>query len=127
MPRPQKWRRVCGLPGSARFGPLGGGSCADEIVTMTVDEYEAIRLIDLQGFTQEECARQMGVSRTTAQGIYDCARRKLADALVNGKILVIEGGRYVLCDGSEEVRGCGGCRRHRHGGMQERGGGPHGP
>ncbi len=78
---------------------------------MTVDEYEAIRLIDLEGFTQEECAGQMNVARTTVQGIYTGARKKLAESLVNGKVLLIEGGKYRLCDGSGS--GCGrGCRRH---------------
>ena len=66
---------------------------------MTVDEYEAIRLIDLSGLTQEECAGQMNISRTTVQGIYDEARKKLAESLVNGKILMIGGGEYQLCDG----------------------------
>lgn len=111
MPRPRKWRHVCCLPCNARFGPLDGK--ATETVGMTVDEYEAIRLIDQTGFTQEECAAQMNVARTTVQGIYVSARAKLADALVNGKALVIEGGDYVLCDGNEENCGCGGCRKHR--------------
>lgn len=81
---------------------------------MTVDEYEAIRLIDLDGFTQEECAAQMNISRTTVQGMYDSARKKLAESLVRGKVLSIEGGEYRLCDG--QGRGCGaGCRRRRCG------------
>ena len=81
---------------------------------MTVDEYEAIRLIDLDGFTQEECAAQMNISRTTVQGMYDSARKKLAESLVRGKVLSIEGGEYHLCDG--QGRGCGaGCRRRRCG------------
>lgn len=113
MPRPRKWRKVCGLPASCRFGPLDvrGG----DTVTMTVDEFETIRLIDVDGFTQEQCAAQMDVSRTTVQGIYDSARKKLAQSLVNGKVLLIEGGEYRLCDG--QGRGCGGngCRRYRHG------------
>ena len=58
----------------------------------------------------------MAIARTTVQGIYDSARRKLADALVNGKLLRIEGGDYILCDGLEQTCGCGGCRRHRCGG-----------
>jgi len=115
MPRPRKWRKVCCLPENARFGPLGGMQDGGETVTMTVDEYETIRLIDLTGYTQETCAEQMNVARTTVQGIYDGARKKLADVLVNGKMLLIEGGDYVLCDGLGEGRGCGGCRRHRHG------------
>ena len=119
MPRPRKWRKVCCLPESARFGPLGNTSEANPMVTMTIDEYETIRLIDLQGFTQEECAKQMDVARTTVQGIYDSARKKLADSLVNGKVLLIEGGDYILCSGQEESCGCGGCRRHRCRGREE--------
>jgi predicted DNA-binding protein (UPF0251 family) len=80
-------------------------------VNMTVDEYEAIRLIDLEGFTQEECAEKMNVARTTVQGIYAEARKKLAESLVEGKVLLIQGGEYRLCDSLG--KGCGhGCRRH---------------
>ena len=81
---------------------------------MRVDEYETVRLIDLTGYTQEECAAQMGIARTTVQGIYNDARKKIADALVNGKELIIAGGDYRLCEGLEETCGCGGCQRHRH-------------
>ena len=84
-------------------------------LNMTVDEYEAIRLIDLEGYTQEECALQMNVARTTVQGIYSEARKKLAESLVDGKILSIEGGEYRLCDGLEDTCRCGGCHRHRCG------------
>ena len=73
-----------------------------------------IRLIDLEGFTQEECASQMNVARTTVQGIYIEARKKLAESLVNGKVLLIEGGEYRLCEGLGNS--CGrGCHKHRHG------------
>jgi predicted DNA-binding protein (UPF0251 family) len=78
---------------------------------MTVDEYETIRLIDLEGLTQEESAKQMNVARTTVQSIYVEARRKLAQSLVNGWPLVIEGGVYTLCDDNDF---CGKhCRRRR--------------
>jgi len=114
MPRPRKWRRVCCLPETSRFGPLDLPRYALETVSMTVDEYETIRLIDLEGFTQEECAVQMNISRTTVQGMYDDARKKLAQSLIEGCNLVIGGGDYRLCDGDEP--GCGrGCRRHRCG------------
>lgn len=111
MPRPRKWRRVCCLPGNSRFGPLGVHINTEDRIMMTIDEYETIRLIDLEGFTQAECAEQMQVSRTTVQGVYAAARRKLAELLVNGKLLWIEGGEYQVCDG--KGRRCGrGCRRH---------------
>lgn len=103
MPRPRKCRRVCAMPKSNRFGPLNGG-CSGEVV-MTVDEYETLRLIDLAGYTQEECAAQMGVARTTVQGVYNDARRKVAQSLVDGKVLVIKGGDYDLCEGT--ARPCG--------------------
>lgn len=116
MPRPRKWRRVCALPNNARFGPLGTVPEAFPTVNMTIDEYETIRLIDLERLTQEECALRMGIARSTVQGIYDTARRKLSDALVNGKALLIGGGEYILCDGLLET--CGSCHRHRHGGRR---------
>ncbi|MPN55684.1 hypothetical protein SDC9_203368 [bioreactor metagenome] len=113
MSRPRKCRKVCCLPQSNRFGPFNGISHQMNVVMMTVDEYETIRLIDLENFTQEECAAQMHIARTSAQRIYNEARKKLADVLVNGKILRIEGGDYQLCDGLENTCRCGGCRRHR--------------
>jgi len=115
MPRPRKWRKVCCLPQSDRFGPLNAQPDQVMYVTMTIDEYETIRLIDLEGFTQEECADQMKIARTTVQRIYNDARKKLADSLVRGKVLRIEGGDYQLCDGLEKTCGCGGCQRHRCG------------
>ena len=108
MPRPIKCRHVCEMPRVKRFGPIDHEGNSD-IVTMTVDEYETIRLIDLEGLTQEECAEQMHVARTTVQGIYLDARRKLAEMLVGGDILDIDGGQYRICNGTRQ---CGrGCRR----------------
>ncbi len=115
MPRPRKWRKVCCLPDSNRFGPLDSPADAVNIIKMSVDEYETIRLIDLDRLTQEECAGQMNISRTTVQGIYDEARRKLAESLVNGNVLWIDGGEYQLCDGSGNGCGRGVCRRNRCG------------
>lgn len=103
MARPRKCRRICSLPKNACFGPVRGGgeaaasAAADEILVMALDEYETIRLIDLMEFTQEECAAQMGVARTTVQAVYNTARKKLALSLVEGRQLVIRGGDYILC------------------------------
>lgn len=113
MPRPMKWRKVCCLPESNRFGPLDLPESTENFIKMTVDEYETIRLIDLEGFTQEECSGKMNVARTTVQGIYNEARTKLAQSLVNGKVLLIEGGEYKLCDGEGNACKGGGCRKHR--------------
>lgn len=80
---------------------------------MTVDEFEAIRLIDLEGLNQEECAERMTVARTTAQAIYSSARVKLAEAVVNGRELRINGGDFILCDGTLPDCGCGHCHKRR--------------
>lgn len=111
MPRPMKCRRVCRLPQNCSFVPADGGK-GREPVTLTVDEYEAVRLIDGQGLSQEECGNYMDIARTTVQQIYTVARKKLADVLVNGRPLRIEGGEYRLCGGWEEC-GCGRCHRRR--------------
>ena len=111
MPRPYKRRRICAMPGCGRFGPIGGENAEPSVIMMTLDEFESIRLIDLEGLTQEGCAQRMEVARTTAQAIYNSARMKLAECLVNQKELHIQGGDYILCDGSAET--CGHCCRHR--------------
>ena len=109
MPRPRKRRKGCQLPVADTFIP---NSSNDKIVVLTIDEYECVRLVDHQGFSQEQCAEYMQVSRATAQLICDTARKKLAAALVNGCTIRIEGGDYHLCDGKETHCGCGGCQKH---------------
>jgi predicted DNA-binding protein (UPF0251 family) len=106
---------VCSLPQNNIYGPLNAISIEESIIIMSIEEYETIRLIDLQGFMQEDAAVQMNIARTTVQRIYNDARKKLAESLVNGKVLKIEGGDYMLCNGIESTCGCGGCRRHRFG------------
>jgi predicted DNA-binding protein (UPF0251 family) len=113
MPRPRKCRKVCCLPKSNLFGPLNIKNLEEKIIVMTVDEYETIRLMDLEGMTQEECAEKMNVARTTVQRIYNDARLKIAKSLVNGDILKIEGGDYKLCDESEPLCGCSRCHKQR--------------
>ena len=112
MPRPKKCRKVCHLPTEKEFIPYG--NCHQKsYVIMTVDEYETIRLIDYQGFSQEECGEYMHIARTTVQQIYTNARKKLSVVLVEGLPLKIEGGEYQLCDGKEHACGCGGCQKHK--------------
>ena len=113
LPRPRKWRKVCCLPNTNRFGPLNGCVSPDDVIQMTVDEYETIRLIDLEGMNQEDCTSHMNVARTTVQGIYNEARRKLALSLVEGRVLFIEGGDYHLCDGQSNCCRQGGCQKER--------------
>ncbi len=114
MPRPCKRRRICALPENRSFAPVNGNveSCEEkEKIIMTMDEYEAVRLIDLEGLSQEECAGRMEVARTTAQAIYNSARTKLARCLVEGLVLKIEGGQYRLCQREAGSCGCGRCPR----------------
>lgn len=118
MPRRKKCRKVCQMPPMQEFRPVGE-TARESAVILSVDEYEAIRLIDKQGFSQEECSSFMQVARTTVQLIYNSARKKIADALVDGLPLRIEGGDYRLCDGTEEYCDCGGCRKHRLGQMRK--------
>lgn len=100
MPRPRKYRRVCHFPRSLSFSPTESVGEPDPVI-LSVDEYETIRLIDREGFSQEACGEWMGIARTTVQLIYASARKKLADMLVEGKPLQIAGGDYRLCDGAQ--------------------------
>lgn len=117
MPRPKKQRNVCILPKNNTFGPINDFKDVEEYISLTVEEYETIRLMDLEGLNQEESANLMGVARSTIQRIYDGARKKMADSLVNGKAMKIEGGDYKLCSEYEERGKCEKCicQRHRYG------------
>ncbi len=109
MPRPMKGRRVLCMPELRRFGPVETPSGSRTAIGMTVDEFETVRLIDLEGCSQEECALHMGVARTTVQAIYASARTKLAECLVKGHELAIGGGMYTLCGEAPLVPGCSHC------------------
>ena len=91
MPRPKKCRKVCQMPQIREFHPLGR-ACGDPAVILTVDEYEAIRLIDRQGFSQEECSAYMQIARTTVQLIYNSARKKIAEALERDEFCALRAG-----------------------------------
>lgn len=107
MPRPKKCRRIGSYPDYRSFTP---GEAVPESwlrekdaeqrteapVVMTLDEFETIRLMDACGLTQEACAEEMQVARTTVTAVYESARRKVAAMLVEGKRLVIAGGSVRL-------------------------------
>lgn len=112
MSRPKKCRRVCEIPRTRIFFPENQKS-REQAVILTVDEYETIRLIDKEGLAQEACGELMQVARTTVQQIYASARKKLADVLVDGRPLRIEGGDYQLCSGGDPSRGCGDCYKQK--------------
>ncbi|OGS27784.1 MAG: hypothetical protein A2297_09945 [Elusimicrobia bacterium RIFOXYB2_FULL_48_7] len=92
MVRPCKCRCVCGKPPADYFKPRGIPVCNLEEIDLTLDEFEALRLADLEGLYQEEAAKKMKISRQTFGNIIECAHEKIADALVNGKAVKIEGG-----------------------------------
>ncbi len=119
MPRPRKYRRVCHVPESAGFDPAFSDG-TEQTLVLTVDEYETIRLIDREGLSQEQCAACMQVGRTTVQQIYATARKKLADALVEGLSLRIGGGDYQLCSGEAEACAHGGCFKQKYHQMYEK-------
>ena len=112
MPRPKKCRRVCDYPQTLTFLPEDHKN-REQAVILTVDEYETIRLIDKEGLSQEQCGDFMQVARTTVQQIYASARKKLADVLVDGLPLRIEGGDYQLCSGGNRACGCTNCYKQK--------------
>lgn len=96
MARPAKLRYVAQLPGVGFFRPVGVPANVLQGVRLSVEEIESIRLKDLEGLDQEECAQRMHISRPTFHRVIESARRKLADALINGKAIQIEGGNFGL-------------------------------
>ncbi len=108
MPRPRKCRRVGFIPNNQFFYPHLQNP---EEVVLSIEELEAVRLSDLEAMGQDAGAESMRISRGTFQRILNAARQKLADALVNGKTIRIEGGSYEV---SEPRGGCHGrCGRFR--------------
>ena len=92
MPRPRHYRRVAHLPPVTFYKPRGIPLSILEPVTLSVDELEAIRLADLEGLYQEQAAEKMNISRPTFGRVIESAHKKIADALVNGKAILIQGG-----------------------------------
>ncbi len=112
MPRPRIPRRIWFEPDVTYFKPAGIRMINLEETVLTMDEFEAVRLKDYENLSQIQAAKKMNISQPTFQRLYDSARKKIADALVNGKALRIEGGGpYRIMS-----RGFGGRRRFRRGG-----------
>jgi len=98
MGRQQLWRRVSSVPLVTYFKPSDLPLTDLQEVRLLVEEAEAIRLKDLGELEQEECAQKMNVSRSTFSRVLDSARQKIADALLNGKAIRIEGGNYEMAE-----------------------------
>ncbi|MBL7160899.1 MAG: DUF134 domain-containing protein [Candidatus Aenigmarchaeota archaeon] len=94
MPRPRICRRVGFRPGVTYYKPAGIRMAELEESILRVEELEAVRLKDLEGMEQEEAAKKMGISQPTFHRLLLSSRRKIADALVNGKAIRVEGGSY---------------------------------
>jgi predicted DNA-binding protein (UPF0251 family) len=108
--RPQKDRIVAFNPEVSYFKPRGIPLMDLDEVRLTVDECEALRLSDLLDLSHEDGGRQMGVSRATFGRILQNARRTVADALINGKAINIEGGNFKMTT-TERVFECDGCTK----------------
>ncbi|XMB72774.1 DUF134 domain-containing protein [Mycoplasmatota bacterium WC30] len=121
MPRPAKPRSICEMPKYSVFGPKGVKMNKLNKIELRIDELESIKLIDYFGYTQEEAAAQMNVARTTVQRIYNTARQKIAASLIDGAVIIVEGGEIVLCD--EDCEKCleplGVIRRNRNSGNNQ--------
>lgn len=109
MPRPPKWRMIRSWPGALFYKPRAIPLARLEINALTMGEYEALRLADVEGYDQAEAAKRMGVSRATFGRILEKAHGKVADALVTGKAIQIGGGNFRL-DGIRVFR-CSACNR----------------
>ena len=110
MARPKCQRRVGELPRVAYFKPRGVPMGKLEEVEISVDELEAIRLADYEGFYHERAASEMGVSRQTFGRIIQSARQKVAQSLLDGKAMRIEGGEFIMAEA--RIFECHDCR-HR--------------
>jgi len=96
MPRNKCLRYIDNHPGFTFYKPAGIPMHKLSEVTILLDEYEAVRLADLEGLYQEDAAKRMNVSRQTFGRIIEAAHKKIADALINGKAIKIEGGNIEI-------------------------------
>ncbi|MBD3208847.1 DUF134 domain-containing protein [Candidatus Woesearchaeota archaeon] len=90
MPRPRRRRHIRGNPNSDHFKPAGVPLQRLETITLTMEEFEALRLIDHQRLSQETAGEHMGISQATLSRTLATARKKLADAITTGKAIRIQ-------------------------------------
>ena len=118
MPRPKQNRKISNPPLMQGFKPFGIPRNMLTSVSLLYDEYEAIRLLDYEGLNQDQAAARMNVSRPTLTRIYEQARRTIALALVEGKMIHIEGGNVQFDKEWFRCRRCykliGGIENHVH-------------
>ena len=118
MPRPKQDRKISIPPLMKGFKPFGIPRRMLSSVSLLYDEYEAIRLLDYEGMNQDQAALQMNVSRPTLTRIYEKARKTIAQALVEGKMIMIEGGNVQFDRAWYRCRRCykliGGLENHVH-------------
>lgn len=107
MPRPRRTRRIYGPPRHTHFKPAGVPRRMLDTITLTVDEYEALRLADYEGLDQQPASDRMNISRPTFSRLIDGARRKLAAILIEGKELRIAGGEVDFDHTLQLCRDCG--------------------
>ncbi len=125
MPRPKQHRKVGSPPLMMGYKPYGIPRTSLETIILHFDEYEAIRLLDYEGLMQEQAAERMNVSRPTLTRIYEQARRSIAKAFIEGKMILIEGGNvefngewfrckkcYRLIDGKPNHKKCDKCEHY---------------
>ncbi len=89
-------RWISAIPPIANFQPFGIPPEHIKTIYITLEELEALRLVDLESMQQEEAAYTMGVSRKSLWNDLKSARKKVAEALVNGWAIRIEGGNYIV-------------------------------
>ncbi|MGE5542346.1 MAG: DUF134 domain-containing protein, partial [Bacillota bacterium] len=104
---PPKPRNVAFIPYVRYFKPAGVPMAALHEEVLTMEEFEALRLKDLEGLDQDSCAEKMGISQSTFQRMLAAARFKLVRGLVEGRAIRIEGGRFELAGDRFRCLGCG--------------------
>ncbi|MBN1468195.1 MAG: DUF134 domain-containing protein [Fusobacteriaceae bacterium] len=108
MPRPVKCRIITEMPNHLAFKPVGFPMDKLKRIILTLDEYEALRLADFEELYQEDAAEKMNVSRQTFGNIVKSARKKVSEAIITGKAIIIEGGDVTILN-----KPCSRCKKNR--------------